>query len=87
MLHKDFRCFELLGFPSDLVSPLYVSKKTFKKHLCENTCISENINIIIETIQPLKIITKIRTFFPYLLKQNLSRNQQKLNEKHGVAQT
>ena len=39
ILHKDFTCFELLGFPSDLFSPLYVSKKTLKQHLCENTCI------------------------------------------------
>ena len=28
--HKDFHCFEFLGFPSDLVSPLHVSKKTLK---------------------------------------------------------
>ena len=79
-LHKDFHCFELLGFPSDLVSPLYVSKQTQKKHPCENTCISENRNItmVISTIRPLKIATNIYLFFHYLLKPNLSQNQQKI---------
>ena len=64
-LHKDFHCFERLGFPSDLVSPLYVSKKTLTKLTCENTCISENINItkVISTIIVLTHITKIHTFF------------------------
>ena len=37
--HKDFRCFEVLGFASDLFSPFYFSKKTSKIHTCENTCI------------------------------------------------
>ena len=26
--HKDFHCFEILGFASDLFSPLYASQKT-----------------------------------------------------------
>ena len=87
--HKDFQCFELLGFPSDLVSSLYVSKTTQKKHPCENTCISENINItkVISTIRPLKITTKIHTFFHYLSKPNLSQNQQKIKEKRGFPKT
>ena len=81
--HKDFHCFELLGFPSDLFSPFYVSKKTLNKLPCESTCISENINItkVISTFRPLKITTKIHTVFPYLLKRNLSQNQQKNKEK------
>ena len=88
-LHTDFHCFELLGFPSDLVSSLYVSKKTQKKHLCENTCISENINItkVISTIRPLKITTKIHIFFHDLLKLNLSQNQQKIKEKRRLPKT
>ena len=88
-LHVDFHCFELLGFPSDLVSPLYVSKKTQKKHLCENTCISENINIIkvISTIRPPTITTKIHICFHYLLKLNLSQNQQKIKEKRCFPKT
>ena len=88
-LHKDFHCFELLGFLSDLVSPLYISKKIQKKHSYENTCISENINIttVISTIRPLKITTKIHTFFHYLLKPNLSQHQQKNKEKHSFPKT
>ena len=88
-LHKDFHCFELLGFPSDLVSPLYVSKQTQKKHPCENTCISENINItkVISTIRPLQITTKIHIFFHYLLKLNLSQNQQQITEKRCFSKT
>ena len=87
--HKDFHCFELLGFPSDLVSPLYVSQKTQKKHSFENICISENINIttVVSTIRPLKITTKIYTFFHYLLKPNLSQNQQKIKEKPCIPKT
>ena len=87
--HKDFHCFELLGFPSDLFSPLYVSKNPLRKHPCGNTSISENINITMEisTIRPLKITTKIHTVFPYLLKRNLSQNQQKNKEKHCFPKT
>ena len=87
--HKDFHCFELLGFPSDFFSPLYVSKQTLRKHLCKNTCISRNINISneISTIRPFKITTKIHVCFPYLLKQHLSQNQQQIKEKPCIPKT
>ena len=65
IFHKDFHCFELLGFPSELISLFYFSSKTSKIHTCENTCISKRIYIIneISTIPRLNITTKIHTFF------------------------
>ena len=76
---NDFQSFEFLGFPSDLFSPLYLSKQTSKIHTCENTCISENINTIneISTIRPLNITTNRNTFFHDLLKRNLSKSTKK----------
>ena len=69
-------------------SPLRFQENT-KKHPCENTCISENINItkVISTSRPLKIITQIHTFFHYLSKPNLSQNQQKIKEKRCFPKT
>ena len=44
----------------------------------ENKGMSKNIYMIndISTFHPLKITTKIHTLFPYVLKRNLSQNQQ-----------
>ncbi len=54
-------------------------KKQLKTNTCENTCISEHINITKGklTFRPLEITTKIHNFFPNLLKRNLTQQQNK----------